>query len=216
MPLLDEHEVWVSMLFGAPYSGKSTHRKHKHTALQESGHRCQVISIGETLEKRMAQAEEGNPFVQGMKNLKRKGELVPEAVPIYLFLEPILWSPEQYDVIITDGVGRRVSEMQRVLEVLYSLIPEEKLRIDVVYLNISWDEMVARFNAGREESRLDDTTENLKRRYQTFHQETLPAIEYARSVGHVRICEVVVDGKNQAEVHNEIAGRLNFVPTTIR
>ena len=138
----------IIMLFGAPYSGKSTHRRHKYTALQKSGYACQVVNIGGMLNERIAQAQKNNLFVCGLKNLKENGKLVPEEIPISLFFET-LYSNKSYDVIITDGVGRRLPEMKKVLKVLYELIPEEKLQIDVVHLNISWDEMIIRFKKGK-------------------------------------------------------------------
>ncbi|MCY4577219.1 MAG: nucleoside monophosphate kinase [Candidatus Kaiserbacteria bacterium] len=200
-------ELWILMLFGAPYSGKSTHRKHLCAAFEEGGYEYQVVDVGGMLRKCV---QTNNPFTRIITSAAEHGDLVPQEVPISLFFDKLCRGT--YDVVITDGIGRRVSEMRTILDALFRCVPEAMLRIDALHLDISWDEIENRFDAGRDEKRLDDTLEVLKKRYCTFRAETLPVIDYIRNCGRVGMHTVTMGNKTEEEVHCEIASRIDITP----
>ena len=204
----------IIMLFGVPCSGKSTHRRFLEAAIQAMGLVCAVVNVGDLLEEWIGQAQKDDLFAAGLKRLKENAELVPPEIPMSFFLDPFRRGTP--DVIITDGIGRRSSEIERILKMLHNIVPKENLRIDVVYLNASWIETVKRFEerSGGGEVRIDDTLENLKRRRQSFFKHTLPVIDDLRDMEGVEVHEIVVDGETKRAVHCKIASRVGFPPAS--
>ena len=163
----------IYMFFSVPGGGKTTQIGLTSAYLQECGYSIKVVKMGDCVRRKLADPK--NLLQQALKERYLAGDLLPVAVPVSILQEEI-WDGE-YDVLLTDGVGRCMQEL-RVVRELFATIPNS--RVHIIHLTISEQEMEKRLiRRGRE----DDTDASVTQRMRRYDRETSPVLlQLCRSV----------------------------------
>ena len=188
------------VMFGPPGAGKGTQAK----ILKETRGLPQ-LSTGDMLRAAIA---EGTALGLRCKALLDKGELVPDAVVIYIIGQRYD-QPDCAHGAVFDGFPRTIAQA----EALDAMLAARGRKIDLV-LELKVDDAVllsrveARIKAGGPR-RSDDTPETLAHRLGVYYKNTAPLIDYYRRQGKLK----VVDGMAPVEtVTAQIAATLDTVP----
>ena len=213
--------VWFVLLLGLPGSGKGTQLAPLCEALKQAGKKVRTVEVGKSLRKivftsslknhlskvkflRKSVLAKSNPFTTSLLEKIQKGGLVPESLPIAMLANTLCRG--SYSAIVTDGIGRRESEVKSVLE-LFRIIPNS--RIDTIFLDAPLEEVEARLLQRKRGE--DDSPEAIEKRIQEYLSETSMAIEFLRADGGVGFH--TIDGTGAAtEVHQRITNRLGIPP----
>jgi adenylate kinase len=200
------------ILLGPPGSGKSTQAERLKQALSLTH-----IDMGSALR---AAAREDTPFGRKLNEIiNQRHELVSDEIMEEVLVQVIRRAPENIGVLI-DGTPRRASQIDAVVRVLQSSGRAIK---GVIFINLSEKEAVERISkrylcqgclrpyiwgkdlfsqtevcgtcGGKIAQRADDTPEGVRTRYQIFHSETLPVIDYFEKM-HLLLR---IDGDQDAE-----------------
>ena len=201
-----DYPLWILMLFGLPLSGKSTLRKNMHTGLQERGYACQAVSVRSELEDRI---KAGGFMMAEMKRSMDEGLLLPVEVPVSLFFNMIM-NRQRYDAVITDGIGRRREELERIFGALFKIVPQERVRIDIINLNISWEEAEYRLEERRKEGRLDDDPSIVKKRFHDHLARAIDVDDYLKECAFLRSHNISVDGLQERETYGKVMHSLGM------
>jgi adenylate kinase len=178
------------LLIGRPGSGKGT----QATLLSERLAWIR-LSSGDLIK----QIRDGNePFSPRVRAVYDKGTLLPDWFADYL-LESGLLDLEGYVGVVTEGFGRTERQARHYADIIEWL----GRNLTVINLEVSEEEAMRRMmSRGETQDRPDSNTEDkIRARLDQFSQETLPALEYFRSIGVVQD----VDGeKTPAEIASAI------------
>lgn len=197
MPLKDTY-----ILLGSAGSGKSTQAE-----LLKSSLHLAHIDIGSELRAVAAHDTELGRQVNDIINVKH--EFVPDEV-VFAVLEDAIRSVPETVGLLVDGIPRRESQIQKVLDlfaetgrslnkVLFIDVPEavsvERIskryacerckRTYILGKNLIDAEKPCRYCGGKIMQRADDTVEGVRKRHQIFHQETLPVVKYFEGTGQL-------------------------------
>jgi len=164
---------------GMPGAGKG---KQSELLSEKTG--FTVYSTGSELRKLVTK---GGALGQNIEKVMFTGGNTPAWLATYLFQRPLIeGSPEE--CLVFEGVGRRESEAKLFPEVCQWLNRDFR----VLNLIISEDTARKRLNKRREiEGRKDDAPEILEKRLENFYKDTVPSLEYLRSIGKV----IDIDGE---------------------
>ncbi len=178
------------ILFGPPGAGKGT-----QAALITKKHGWPQLSTGDMLRAAVAA---NTKIGKKAKKIMDKGDLVPDDVVVKIISERIE-EPDCSDGFILDGFPRTIPQAQA----LDKLLKKKKLKLDCV-LEIQVDDaiLLSRIESRIEESsesRSDDNAETLKKRLETYYEETAPLLPYYEEQGKLR----TVDGMLSIEEVNE-------------
>jgi adenylate kinase len=158
------------LLFGAPGVGKGT-QGARLARLPHLFH----LSTGEMFRS----LDPNSPLGQEVRAYLERGELVPDELTIRIFRDFVqrLVQSKRFDpgtdTLVLDGIPRNVNQCRilaseiRLIRVIHLVSPNEEA-------------MVARIKRRAElEGRTDDTDEAvIRRRFQVYHQQTQPVLEY--------------------------------------
>jgi adenylate kinase len=190
MPLKDTY-----ILLGSAGSGKSTQAE-----LLKSSLHLAHIDIGSELRAVASQDTDLGRQVNAIINVKH--EFVPDDVVLAVLADAVEFVPETVGLLI-DGIPRRESQIEKVLDVLKSSqrslnkvifidVPEtvsveriskryacEKCkRSYILGKNLIDNKRPCRYCGGNISQRADDTEEGVRKRHQIFQEETLPVVNY--------------------------------------
>ncbi|KAH9739568.1 UMP-CMP kinase 3 [Citrus sinensis] len=174
----------VVYVLGGPGSGKSTQcsKIAKHLGFRH-------LSAGDLLE---AEAESGSNDGKMIREYKKEGKLVPSEIIVKLLQKAMQESQNKNFVI--DGFPRNEENLSAAENIL-KIEPNAVLVFDC-----SEEEMTRRI-LSRNQGRVDDKIDTIKKRLNVYSESTLPVINYYSSKGKVRKIDA---GRPIEEVFDEI------------
>ncbi len=198
------------ILLGSAGSGKSTQAE-----LLKSSLHLAHIDIGAELR---AVAAHDTPLGRQVNDfINVKHEFAPDDIVFSVLVDAVHSVPSTVGLLI-DGIPRRESQIQKVLDVLtesgrmlnsviFIDVPEavsvERIskryacdgckRSYILGKNLIDSEKPCRYCGGHIAQRADDTEEGVRKRHQIFHQETLPVVKYFESTDQL----LHVDGNQE-------------------
>ena len=177
------------IFMGRPGSGKGVQSEMLSKALG-----LPVFSTGAEVRKT---ALEDTLLGKRIKEISDIGGLTPFWFASYLF-EKALFVLKDDESLIFEGVGRKLGEAQLFAEIASWLGRDFR----VIYLEVCEETVGQRLEKRRETSgRPDDQGEKLENRFKHYNEETLPALEYFKSLGKV----IEIDGEPDADtVHAHV------------
>lgn len=203
-----QHDTYI--LLGSAGSGKSTQAE-----LLKSSLHLAHIDIGAELRAVASHDTELGKQVNEIINVRH--EFVPDAIVFAVLEDAIRSVPESVGLLI-DGIPRRESQIERVLEllketgrslnkVIFIDVPEavsvERIskryscqgckRSYILGKNLIDAARPCRYCGGQIAQRPDDTEEGVRKRHQIFREETLPVIKYFEGTGQL----LSVDGDEE-------------------
>ena len=211
------------LLFGPPGSGKGT-----QAVLLADALKIPHISTGDIFRHHV---KEGTELGKQVKAIMDAGELVPDGL-VNAIVESRLQQPDCRDGFILDGYPRTVTQAE-MLHCLLLALHNAKV---VVNLLVDYNIIVTRITARRScpvcgasynlvsnppkndnvcdrdgaalVQRADDTEEVMRKRFQTYDEQTLPVMDFFRANGY-RLVEVVGGNGAPEELTAKILKRLN-------
>ncbi len=159
------------LLLGPQGSGKGTQAKR---IAAEYG--IPHIATGDIFRAAMA---DGSELGERVRPYYESGTLVPDELTVALIRERLA-APDARDGFVLDGFPRTMAQA----EALDGMLREIGRRLDVVFEFQVPDEslLVGRIsNRVREERRPDDTPAAIRRRLDTYYEQTHPLVEYYRT-----------------------------------
>jgi len=197
MPLKDTY-----ILLGSAGSGKSTQAE-----LLKSSLHLVHIDIGSELRAVASQNTELGHKVNEIINVNH--EFVPDDVVLAVLSDAVESVPEMVGLLI-DGIPRRESQIQKVLDVLNvskrilnkvifvdvpAVISVERIskryacegckRTYILGKNLIDNKTPCRYCGGKISQRMDDTEAGVRKRHQIFQEETLPVVNYFEKTGQL-------------------------------
>lgn len=152
--------VWV---LGGPGSGKGT-----QCAKIVEKYGFVHISSGDLLREEVAKA---SPLGQQLSEIMKKGELVPLETVLQLLKNAIAGKADSAKGFLIDGYPRTVDQGEK----FTSLVCPVKA---IVFFDLSDDIMAARLlERGKTSGRADDNEETIRKRLQTFRNESMPVVD---------------------------------------
>lgn len=176
----------VVYVLGGPGSGKSTQcsKIAKHLGFRH-------LSAGDLLE---AEAESGSNDGKMIREYKKEGKLVPSEIIVKLLQKAMQESQNKNFVI--DGFPRNEENLSAAENIL-------KIEPDAVLVFDCSEEEMTRRILNRNQGRVDDKIDTIKKRLNVYSESTLPVINYYSSKGKVREIDA---GRPIDEVFDEIKG----------
>ncbi|KAK9058233.1 hypothetical protein SSX86_023073 [Deinandra increscens subsp. villosa] len=174
----------VVFVLGGPGSGKGTQCAN---IVEHFGYTH--LSAGDLLRAEINSGSENGTMIQ---NMISEGKIVPPEVTIKLLEKAIMGS--ENDKFLIDGFPRN-EENRAAFESLTGIVPEF-----VLFFDCSEEEMKRRL-LGRNQGRVDDNIDTIRKRFKVFVESSLPVINYYNSKGKVKKIDA---GKPVAEVFEAV------------
>lgn len=174
------------MLFGCPGAGKGTQRELLKRHFELRGIPCQTIDVGRYL-RGITKRYQDAKIIGSLSQMMERGDPVPAAFPVSALIKATLKiKNEECGCIITDGIGRRLHEVEIAIELLLE-IPQSQ--INAVVLDISQDEVKNRLIC---RGRMDDQDHAIDKRINLYESKegTQAAIRYLCEHPSVRVHRV--------------------------
>ncbi|XP_071720432.1 UMP-CMP kinase 4-like [Rutidosis leptorrhynchoides] len=159
----------VVFVLGGPGSGKGTQCAN---IVEHFGYTH--LSAGDLLRAEIKSGSENGTMIQ---NMISEGIIVPAEVTIKLLEKAILGTKN--DKFLIDGFPRN-EENRAAFESLTGIVPEF-----VLFFDCSEEEMEKRL-LSRNQGRVDDNIETIRKRFKVFVESSLAVIEYYDSKGKVK------------------------------
>ncbi|WCJ23079.1 UMP-CMP kinase [Euphorbia peplus] len=159
----------VVFVLGGPGSGKGTQCAN---IVEHYGYTH--LSAGDLLRAEISSGSENGTMIQ---NMIKEGKIVPSEVTIKLLQKAI--QENGNDKFLIDGFPRN-EENRAAFESVTKIEPE-----CVLFFDCSEEEMERRL-LSRNQGRVDDNIETIKKRFNVFLESSLPVIQYYESKGKVR------------------------------
>ncbi|KAL5563361.1 hypothetical protein UlMin_033108 [Ulmus minor] len=166
---LAEKKPTVVFVLGGPGSGKGTQCANivEHFGFTH-------LSAGDLLRAEIKSGSENGNMIQNMIN---EGQIVPSEVTIKLLQRAMLESGN--DKFLIDGFPRN-EENRAAFEAVTGIVPAF-----VLFFDCPEAEMEKRL-LSRNQGRVDDNIETIRKRFKVFLESSLPVIEHYNSRGKVR------------------------------
>ena len=155
------------IIFGPPGAGKGTQAKHLVKKLDSF-----QVSTGDMLREEINKDTEiGKKIVSNMN----EGKFVDDAI-VNKLLEKIIFDPNKVNRLIFDGYPRTISQAKN----LDNLLDQSNQKINFVFfLNVEKETIIKRIKKRKIlEKRLDDNTDTILKRYDTYMEITKPVLDY--------------------------------------
>ena len=155
------------IIFGPPGAGKGTQAKHLVKKLDSF-----QVSTGDMLREEINKDTEiGKKIVSNMN----EGKFVDDAI-VNKLLEKIIFDPNKVNRLIFDGYPRTISQAKN----LDNLLDQSNQKINFVFfLNVEKETIIKRIKKRKIlEKRLDDDTDTILKRYDTYMEITKPVLDY--------------------------------------
>ncbi|KAJ3684616.1 hypothetical protein LUZ61_013780 [Rhynchospora tenuis] len=167
--LLGDKKVTVVFVLGGPGSGKGTQCANivEHYGFTH-------LSAGDLLRAEIKSGSENGTMIQ---NMIKEGKIVPSEVTIKLLQTAILENGN--DKFLIDGFPRN-EENRAAFERVTGIVPEFVLFFDC------YEEEMERRLLERNQGRVDDNIETIKKRFKVFVESSLPVVEHYESLGKVK------------------------------
>ncbi|XP_072983603.1 UMP-CMP kinase 3-like isoform X3 [Typha latifolia] len=182
--ILGNKKVTVIFVLGGPGSGKGTQCAN---IVQNFG--FTHLSAGDLLRAEIRSGSENGTMIQ---NMIKEGKIVPSEVTIKLLQRAML--EDANDKFLIDGFPRN-EENRAAFERVTKIVPEF-----VLFFECSEEEMEKRL-LNRNEGRVDDNIETIRKRFKVFVESSLPVIEYYDSKGKVKKIDA---GKTISDVFEDV------------
>ncbi|KAK9153880.1 hypothetical protein Sjap_001360 [Stephania japonica] len=179
-----EKNVKVVFVLGGPGSGKGTQCAN---IVERFG--FTHLSAGDLLRAEIKSGSENGTMIQ---NMIKEGIIVPSEVTIKLLERAML--ENENDKFLIDGFPRN-EENRAAFENVTGIAPEF-----VLFFNCAEEEMERRL-LNRNEGRVDDNIETIRKRFKVFVESSLPVIEHYNSKGKVHKIDA---GKPVSEVFEDV------------
>ncbi|KAL5706746.1 UMP/CMP kinase [Ranunculus cassubicifolius] len=175
-----EKKVKVVFVLGGPGSGKGTQCANivEHYGFTH-------LSAGDLLREEIKSGSENGTMIS---NMIKEGKIVPSEVTVKLLQRAMQESDN--DKFLIDGFPRN-EENRAAFENVTGIVPEF-----VLFFDCSEEEMERRLLC-RNQGRVDDNIETIRKRFKVFVESSLPVIEYYGSKNKVQKIDA---GKPIAEV----------------
>ncbi|KAJ0816900.1 putative phosphotransferase with a phosphate group as acceptor [Helianthus annuus] len=180
----------VVFVLGGPGSGKGTQCAN---IVEHFGYTH--LSAGDLLRAEISSGSENGTMIQ---NMISEGVIVPPEVTIKLLEKAIMES--ENDRFLIDGFPRN-EENRAMFESVTGIVPEF-----VLFFDCSEEEMERRL-LSRNQGRVDDNIDTIRKRFKVFVESSLSVINYYNSKGRVRKIDA---GKPVAEVFEAV--KVVFTP----
>lgn len=165
------------VLFGPPGAGKGT---QSDNIINKYG--FAHISTGDVLR---AEMKNGTELGKTAKGYIEAGKLVPDDLIVDMLAKSM---DEQKDAkgIIFDGFPRTVAQAKALKQMLAKRGTDVT---EMINLQVDDEELIARLvNRGKTSGRTDDNLETIKKRLDTYNNETAPVIDFYEQDG--KLCNV--------------------------
>ncbi|KAL7619138.1 UMP-CMP kinase 3 [Lactuca sativa] len=182
--VLSEKKPKVVFVLGGPGSGKGTQCAN---IVEHFGYTH--LSAGDLLRAEIKSGSKNGTMIQ---NMISEGIIVPSEVTIKLLEKAIM--ENENDKFLIDGFPRN-EENRAAFESVTGIIPEF-----VLFFDCSEEEMEKRL-LGRNQGRVDDNIETIRKRFKVFVDSSLAVIEYYNSKGKVKKIDA---GKPVGEVFEAV------------
>ncbi|CAL5057532.1 unnamed protein product [Urochloa decumbens] len=175
--MLGGKKVTVVFVLGGPGSGKGTQCANivEHFGFTH-------LSAGDLLRAEIKSGSENGTMIE---NMIKEGKIVPSEVTIKLLQDAMIKS--ENDKFLIDGFPRN-EENRAAFEnvtISFSLFQTKISPAFVLFFDCSEEEMERRL-LGRNQGRVDDNIETIKKRFKTFVESSLPVIEHYSSKDKVK------------------------------
>ncbi|XP_057846438.2 UMP-CMP kinase 3 isoform X2 [Cryptomeria japonica] len=164
-----EKKVHVVFVLGGPGSGKGTQCAK---VVEKFG--FTHLSAGDLLRAEINSGSENGTMIQ---NMIKEGKIVPSEVTVKLLQRAMQES--ENDKFLIDGFPRN-EENRAAFERVTGIVPEF-----ILFFDCPEDEMERRL-LSRNQGRVDDNIETIRKRFNVFIESSLPVVEYYSSKGKVR------------------------------
>lgn len=171
---LADKKVTVVFVLGGPGSGKGTQCAK---IVEKFG--FTHLSAGDLLRAEIKSGSENGTMIQ---NMIKEGKIVPSEVTIKLLEKAMLESGN--DKFLIDGFPRN-EENRAAFENVTKIVPEF-----VLFFECPEEEMERRL-LGRNEGRVDDNIETIRKRFKVFVESSIPVIDYYDAKDKVRKIDAV-------------------------
>lgn len=159
----------VIFVLGGPGSGKGTQCA---SIVEHFG--FTHLSAGDLLRAEINSGNENGLMIQ---NMIKEGKIVPSEVTVKLLLTAMKKSGN--DKFLIDGFPRN-EENRAAFELVTGITPEF-----ILFFDCPEEEMERRL-LGRNQGRVDDNIETIRKRFKVFIESSLPVINHYESLGKVR------------------------------
>ncbi|KAI3683142.1 hypothetical protein L1987_83642 [Smallanthus sonchifolius] len=181
----------VVFVLGGPGSGKGTQCAN---IVEHFGYTH--LSAGDLLRAEINSGSESGTMIQ---NMISEGTIVPPEITIKLLEKAILES--ENDKFLIDGFPRN-EENRATFESVTGIVPKF-----ILFFDCSEEEMERRI-LSRNQGRVDDNIETIRKRFKVFVESSLSVINYYNSKGKVKKIDA---GKPVAEVFEAVKAVFNPV-----
>ena len=155
------------ILFGPPGAGKGTQAKYLVKKLNSF-----QISTGDMLREEIQKNSEiGKKIINDMND----GKFVNDEI-VNKLIENVISDPQKKDKLIFDGYPRSPSQAKN----LDLLLDKSNQKIDLIFfLNVNKDTIMKRIEKRKIlEKRLDDDSDTILKRYETYMETTRPVLNF--------------------------------------
>ena len=155
------------ILFGPPGAGKGTQSKRLVDKLKNF-----QVSTGDMLREEITK---NSDIGQRIINNMNEGKFVSDEI-VNSLIEKLVYDPHKKDKLIFDGYPRTLSQAKH----LELLLDKSNQKIDhIFFLNVNKDTIIERIEKRKElENRLDDDSETILKRYDTYMETTRPVLDF--------------------------------------
>ena len=181
------------IIFGPPGAGKGTQAKNLVKKLNSF-----QVSTGDMLREEINKDTEiGKKIVNNMND----GKFVDDTI-VNKLLEKIIFDPHKMNKLIFDGYPRTISQAKNLDNLL--LKSHQKINF-VFFLNVDKDSIIKRIEKRKIlENRLDDDSDTILKRYDTYMEITNPVLEYYSKNQNFHEVDGSMDKENIAQKIEDI------------